>query len=136
MQAAKLAKQAQVRIYTVGVGADEMVQPGLFGSSFGARKVNPSADLDEAMLSQVAELSGGKYYRAKNREELQEIYQLLDELEPIELDNKTIRPYHSLFHWPLLAAALLLVLILLRQAGVFKFAGQQAKRFKSSQEAE
>ncbi len=105
-QAAELAKEEKVRIYTIGVGADEMIQPGIFGSSFGARRVNPSADLDEDMLTKIADKTGGRYFRARNTEELQQIYGLLNQLEPVEQSKETFRPVQSLYYWPLAAALL------------------------------
>ncbi|OQX38542.1 MAG: BatB protein [Oceanospirillales bacterium LUC14_002_19_P2] len=105
-QAAELAKEEKVRIYTIGVGADEMIQPGIFGSSFGARRVNPSADLDEEMLTKIADQTGGRYFRARNTEELQQIYGLLNQLEPVEQSKETFRPVQSLYYWPLAAALL------------------------------
>jgi Ca-activated chloride channel family protein len=109
--AAKLAAQENIIIYTVGIGADKMVQPGIFGSSFGSRTVNPSADLDEATLKEIAQLTGGEYFRARNPAELINIYQLLDKLEPIEDEEKTFRPQKSLFYWPLSIAAIISLLI-------------------------
>ncbi len=106
-QAAELAKTAGVKIYTVGVGADEMIQEGFFG----ARRVNPSQDLDEETLKYIANQTGGQYFRARNPKELIEIYNELDQLEPIEQDAQTYRPIASLFYWPL-ALALLLSLAL------------------------
>jgi len=107
MQAAKLAEQTQVKIYTIGVGADEMQTGGIFGTSFGRRTVNPSADLDEKSLLAMAQLTGGQYFRARNPQELQAIYQQLDKLEPIEQEQETFRPISSLFHWPLALACFL-----------------------------
>ena len=101
VQAAELAAQKGLRIYTVGVGADEMVLPGIFGSRFGRRAINPSADLDETTLKEIAEITGGQYFRAKNTDELRRIYELLDELEPAEADPEVFRPINSLFYWPL-----------------------------------
>lgn len=101
MAAAKLAADNNIIIYTIGIGADEMVVPGIFGSSFGSRKINPSAELDEKTLQQIAALTGGKYFRARNPEELGNIYQLLDELEPVEDKQQTFRPQKALFYWPL-----------------------------------
>lgn len=101
MAAAKLAADNNIIIYTVGIGADEMVVPGVFGSSFGARKINPSAELDEKTLQQIAALTNGRYFRARNPEELSKIYQLLDELEPVEDKQQTFRPQKALFYWPL-----------------------------------
>lgn len=104
--AARLAADNDVVIYTVGVGADEMLIPGPFGGRFGARQVNPSADLDEKTLEEIAELTGGRYFRARNPGQLEEIYQLLDQLEPVEDSEKTFRPQKFLFFWPLGAALL------------------------------
>ncbi len=111
VQAAKLAQEKQIKIYTIGMGAEEMIQPGLFGSSIGARKVNPSADLDEHTLKEIADLTGGRYFRARNTDELNQIYQLLDQLEPVDQDEETFRPSKALYLWPL-ALALIISLIM------------------------
>nr|WP_010130585.1 VWA domain-containing protein [Microbulbifer agarilyticus] len=110
LKAAELAKQAGVKVYTIGVGAEEMVQPGLLGSRFGARRVNPSRDLDSETLQAIADKTGGKYFRAHNPQELAQIYQELDRLEPVEQEAETYRPLKSLYVWPL-GLALLLALI-------------------------
>lgn len=105
-QAADLARQAGVKIYTVGVGADSMeVEGGLF-STF-SRRINPSADLDEDTLTYIAEQTGGVYFRARNPQELVQIYALLDQMEPIEQDAEVFRPISALYYWPLAAALLL-----------------------------
>ena len=104
LKAAELAKQEHIKIYTVGVGASAMTVPGLFGSNFGARRINPSADLDEGTLMKIAESTGGRYFRARNPEELNNIYTILDTLEPIEQNNEVFRPVRSLFYWPLALA--------------------------------
>ncbi|MDN3639540.1 VWA domain-containing protein [Simiduia curdlanivorans] len=105
-QAATLAAAANVKIYTIGLGSEEMNIPGLLGSNFGARTVNPSLDLDEKSLEQIASATGGRYFRARNPEELQNIYALLDELEPSEQDSEVFRPQRSLFYLPLALALL------------------------------
>ena len=110
LTAAKLAADHNIIIYTIGVGADEMLKPGVFGSSFGARRVNPSADLDEKTLQAIAKKTNGKYFRARNPNELVNIYRLLDELEPVEDNEQTFRPTQSLFYWPLAAAFILSLL--------------------------
>jgi Ca-activated chloride channel homolog len=105
--AAKLAADNRIVIYTVGIGADSMLVPGPFGTNFGARRVNPSQDLDENALKNIADLTGGRYFRARNPQELAEIYRLLDSLEPVVENTQTYRPQSSLFFWPLGAAFLL-----------------------------
>jgi len=107
IDAARLAQGSGIRIYTIGVGADQLALPGLFGSSFGSRRINPSADMDEAALQEIANSTGGRYFRARDPQELAGIYQLLDELEPIEQESATYRPRQALGHWPLLLALLL-----------------------------
>ena len=107
VKAAELASVEAIKIYTIGVGADEMVMPGIFGSSIGAQRVNPSADLDERTLIAVAAYTGGQYFRARNTQELEDIYRQLDELEPVEQDPETYRPVKSLTQWPLGLALLL-----------------------------
>jgi Ca-activated chloride channel homolog len=110
-KAAELAAFDKIKIYTVGVGADEMRMPSLFGSL--GRMTNPSADLDEDTLKEVASVTNGEYYRAKDTAKLQEIYALIDELEPIDQDPETYRPIQALYYWPLSAALVIFAFFLL-----------------------
>jgi Ca-activated chloride channel family protein len=106
-QAAELAAQTGLRIHTIGIGAGQMRVRGLLGT----RLVNPAADLDEATLKAIAEATGGHYFRARNREDLREVYARLDELEPVEGAGRVVRPITALYPWPL-GVALLLSLLL------------------------
>ncbi len=103
MQAAEFAAREGLKIYTVGVGADEMMVQDFFGS----RMVNPSADLDEDTLKAIAERTGGAYFRARDAAALARIYEQLDKLEPVESDQEAVRPVDELFFWPLSIAFLL-----------------------------
>lgn len=107
-QAATAAKAAGVRIYTIGVGATRMSVPDFFGS----RLVNPSADLDAAMLGSIAQATGGQFFRATDTSELAAAYRAIDALEPMPQQGPSMRPRHELFRWPLGAAMLLLALAL------------------------
>lgn len=109
LQAAELAAKAGLRIYTIGIGAEEMTIRDLLGS----RTVNPSQDLDEPTMRGIAEKTGGRYFRARDVRELEGIYRLLDELEPIERDKRYYRPRTELYPWPLGSALLLSGLIYL-----------------------
>lgn len=109
LKAAELAGQTGIRIHTIGVGADEM----MIRSFFGNRRVNPSADLDEVTLQKIAGRTGGKYFRARNTEELEKIYRLIDELEPVEQESEVFRPMKSLYFQPLAAALILSLLMAL-----------------------
>jgi Ca-activated chloride channel family protein len=111
LQAAELAADAHLKIYTIGIGADEMLARTLFGY----RKVNPSRDLDEKTLTLIAQKTGGQYFRARNTEELEKIYQILDQLEPVEKDSHYFRPLTELYPYPLVLALLLSGFIAIRR---------------------
>jgi Ca-activated chloride channel family protein len=114
LEAAALAAREGLRIYTIGIGADEM----LVRDFFGLRRVNPSAELDEETLRAIAERTGGRYFRARDVAELEEIYRILDRIEPVQQDAAQLRPQKALFHWPLAGALLLATMLLvLRLAG-------------------
>jgi Ca-activated chloride channel family protein len=102
-QALELAVAKDITIYTIGIGADVMLQRSLFGT----RRVNPSSELDEKSLQNIADKTHGRYFRAKDSQGMAEIYQLLDKLEPVEQEQQQMRPLTALFYWPLALALLL-----------------------------
>lgn len=106
-QALELAKAFDVRIYPIAVGAEEVIVDSMFGQ----RKVNPSRDLDVPLMQKLADETGGEYFRARSTEELERIYQLLDELEPVRGAEQQLRPRQALFFWPLSGALILLTLL-------------------------
>jgi len=110
LKAAELAAQIGLRIYTIGIGAEQMAVPSITG---GMRRVNPSADLDEETLTAIAQQTGGRYFRARDTAGLQDIYRLLDELEPVAEPEAGFRPVTALFHWPLGGAFVLALLLAL-----------------------
>jgi Ca-activated chloride channel family protein len=129
IQAAKLAAQEGITIYTIGFGADEMEVSGLLFN----RTVNPSAELDTETLTEIAGLTGGLYQRARSTAELASIYLALDELEPIEVEQETYRPEKSLFFWPLGGALVLSLFV----AGFWLLRTALAERaFSSRDDAE
>ena len=100
LKAAELAAAAKVKIHTIGIGAERMVHRSLFGD----RVVNPSADLDEATLRQIADETGGEYFRARDTNEMNRVYSAIDQLEPVEQDDQALRPVVELYPYPLGAA--------------------------------
>ena len=128
MKGAELARQVGLRIYTIGIGAEQMEVSSLIG---GRRSINPSADLDEKTLTAIAEMTGGRYFRAKDTAALQDIYRLVDELEPVDEPEAGFRPVKSYYAWPLACAfalaALLAVASLLEGIGA-----RRAYRVESS----
>ena len=109
-EASDIAKKAKVKIYTIGIGDGRQRNQALFGQTL----VNQNNDLDERTLTAIADLTGGKYFRARDPRELRSIYDQLNKLEPIDQDEELLRPITSLFHWPLalfLTCSLLIILI-------------------------
>ena len=114
-EAVKMAKKAGVKVYTIGVGSS----PVMMRSFMGFRQlVNPAADLDEQTLTEIAEQTGGKYFRAKTSQDLKEIYETINALEPVQNDGVLFRPRTELFYVPLLLAFLFLTLAVIQRRGV------------------
>ena len=107
LKAAQLAATRGLKVYTIGIGADEQIE----STWFGLRRTNPSAQLDEKTFRAIASLSGGRYFRARDTQELAKIYDLLDELEPLPRDTQSLRPVRALFVWPLAFALILAALL-------------------------
>ncbi|WP_404361857.1 vWA domain-containing protein [Marinobacter sp.] len=95
-KATEIAAAAGVRIYTIGIGAESLIQQGWLGS----RQVNPSRDLDEALLTRIADETGGRFFRARSLPELEMIYESINMLEPADLEGKRYRPVTELYAWP------------------------------------
>lgn len=110
VQAARLAAAEGIKIYTIGVGADTAMVPG----PFGIQMVNPASDLDEDTLREIAQLTGGMFFRAKNTAALKDAYRALDRYEPVVADQVVYRAIKPLYPWPL-ATALLLSISLIWQ---------------------
>lgn len=101
--AAALAAEYGVKVYTVGIGSDREASGTVY---------EDSAELDEEMLTQVAQATGGQYFRARDTAEFSAVSAKLDEQEPVSTVESGFRPVTEMFHWPL-ALATLLGLILL-----------------------
>ena len=105
-KAAELAAAEKVKVYTVGLGSERMRVDDFFGS----RTVNPSADLDAGLLTEMAQKTGGRFFRARDTQELAGIYRDIDQLEPAADQSQRYRPVDEWFHLPL-GLALLLALL-------------------------
>jgi Ca-activated chloride channel family protein len=106
-KAIDLAVAEHVRIYTIGIGADAMTVGGFFGP----RVVNPSADIDTRLLGQMAEKTGGRFFRARDTAELAHIYREIDALEPVADTGQQFRPVDEWFWWPLSLGALIVLVM-------------------------
>lgn len=110
LSAAKLAAENNIRIYTIGFGAEQYSVPSIFGH----QTVNPSAELDEKTLKEIAEITKGRYFRAKDTEALQRVYNFINTLEPVDHEEQLYRPSKSLYPFPLSLAFILSLLIALQ----------------------
>ena len=102
-KAAELAKDEHIKIYTIGLGASKMT----VNTFFGPRVVNPSSDLDIKGLQEISKLTGGAFFRAEDAKDLENIYQKIDQLEPVKSDKVTVRPVTPFYPWSLGLAVLL-----------------------------
>jgi Ca-activated chloride channel homolog len=106
--AAQVAVQKKVKIYTVGVGARGKAPFRVRDSFLGERYVYQQVDIDEETLRSVAEKTGGLYFRAKNTEGLQQIYDTIDRLEKTEVEVQEFAESRELYPYFLLPAFVLL----------------------------
>ncbi|MBP5344564.1 MAG: VWA domain-containing protein [Alphaproteobacteria bacterium] len=102
-EALSLAKKADVKVYTIGIGSDPQSLQGLFSMA----RLNASLDLDEKTLKQIAQETGGQYFLANSTQELKQIYDLINQLETTQSKDVTLRPQKELFYIPALLGLLL-----------------------------
>ncbi|MAT58027.1 MAG: aerotolerance regulator BatA [Ignavibacteriae bacterium] len=106
--AAQIARQFNIRIYTVGVGTVGQA-PYPFDTPFGKRYQMVPVEIDEEVLKNVADITGGKYFRATGNKKLEEIYQEIDKLEKTKVEITSYRQATELFYsWALLGLLLLI----------------------------
>lgn len=93
--AADLAVTYDIKIYTIGAGTRGTAPYPIQDPIFGRRYQNVEVNIDEEMLNSVAELTGGKYYRATDSEQLEQIYAEIDELETTEIEELIYTDYEE-----------------------------------------
>ena len=107
MEAAKLAKQYGVRIYTIGVGRNGLVPfPTKYGG-YGMAEVS----IDEHLLKEIAALTGGQYFHASDQSGLEKIYNKIDALEKTEANETLFLIREPLFYYPLILSMVLFLLV-------------------------
>lgn len=114
LTAAEIAKKHGIRVYTVGVGT-RGTAPYPVQSQFGVQYQNMPVSIDEPLLQQMAFLTGGKYFRATNKEKLREIYSEIDKLEKTRVEvQENSRLFEAYVPFGLLALLLIALDGLLR----------------------
>ena len=115
--AAQMARALDVRVYTIGAGSRGNARVPVPDAAGGTRYMTTRVDVDEPTLREAAETTGGRYYRATDRESLERIYEEIDELETVEIQVENFTQYGEEFIWPLgLGLLLLLVELTLRHS--------------------
>jgi Ca-activated chloride channel family protein len=102
--AAEVAKALNVKVYTIGAGKPGSARYPVDDPVFGKRYVTLPNELDEDVLQQIADATGGKYYRAHSEQMLERVYQEISTLEKTEVKIKEYIQYHDLFSRFALAA--------------------------------
>lgn len=113
LKAAELARDEGIKIYTIGLGSEGNSQGMPDFMSF-----NASADLDEGTLTKIADMTGGKYFRATDTQTLHSIYKTIHKLETVTQEQATLRPQKEYYPWFAGAAFLLCAYWLARQAQI------------------
>lgn len=99
VSAAALAKASGLKIYTVGIGADPS-------------ESQSESDLDEVTLENIATITGGQYFRARSEQDLSEIYQQINLIEPLSIKTVSYQPQTELLMWPVFCLLILMSVLL------------------------
>lgn len=110
LDAAKLAAQYGIKIYTIGLGANQITIPFL-----GTQFASSDYDLDEDTLKSIANITHGLYFRVTNSQDLVNVYKNLNQIEPRLGEKEVLRPKTPLYYWPLGLAFVIVILMMVRQ---------------------
>lgn len=116
LDAAPLAEELGIKVYTIGAGSEGPVKVpvNFFGQT---RYMSRQLPIDTDTLKKIAEISGGRFFRARNREELENVFEEIDTLERTEIERNEYTLYTERFQWFALTGFGLLLLERLLSAG-------------------
>jgi Ca-activated chloride channel homolog len=119
--ATNLAADLGIKVYTIGIGSDEMA-PGPVGKSMDGQYIFDyvKGEIDEELMKEIAAKTNGQYYRARNADELRNIYTKIDQLEKSEYEVAVLKKYKELFRIPLTLALLMMLLSFILSHSLFK----------------
>ncbi len=118
--ASQIAKAMNIKIYTIGMGKEGTVMYPLDDPVRGQRLVPIQSDIDEEILQQIADNTGGSYFRATDEKKLEEIFNQIDEMEKTEIQVTEYTRYAELFEWFAIPLFALLVLEIVLSQTVFR----------------
>jgi Ca-activated chloride channel homolog len=120
LMAAELAKKFNIRVYTIGVGTMGMA-PYPVLTPYGTQFQNMKVEIDESLLTKIAEMTGTKYFRATNNEKFKEIYGEIDIMEKSKIELSSFKRYSDkYFPYALIATLLIFTELLFRYCFIFK----------------
>lgn len=121
MTALELAKAHNIRVYTIGASSTEDTAPyPIDDPIFGRRYHNIKVDIDEGMMTQIAEQTGGSYFRATDNESLRQVYDEIDQLEKSEVEEIRYTDNKDMYAGYLFSGIFLIVLSVLSDKLIFR----------------
>jgi Ca-activated chloride channel family protein len=117
--AAGIAKTFGIRVYTIGVGTQGMA-PYPVQTPYGIQYQDMPVEIDEGILQEISQMTGGKYFRATDNDSLEKIYKEIDKLEKSKIDVKQFSRKEEKYLLPALIAFFLLVIEITARNTIFK----------------
>lgn len=118
---AMLAKDNHIKVYTIGIGTDGYALMPVATDIFGDLVFNEvEVEIDEFTLKEIAEITGGKYFRATSNENLEKVYQDINELEKSNVKSNKIYHYQEYFRIGLWVALIFILIDALMRWVIFK----------------
>ena len=119
--ASELAVEFGIKVYTIGVGSNGMaLSPVAIMPNGQFQYQNVPVEIDEDLLKQISDVTGGRYFRATDNEKLEEIYEEIDALEKTDIEEFKFYSYEEKFRPLVLLAGMLLLLELLLRFSLFR----------------
>ncbi|GAA4235358.1 VWA domain-containing protein [Postechiella marina] len=119
--ASELALEYEIKTYTIGLGTNGMaLSPVALNRNGGFQYGRVQVEIDEELLKEIAEVTGGKYFRATNNKKLEEIYDEINKLEKTEVEEFKFYNYEEKYRSLVLLAGLLLLIELLMRFTFFR----------------
>jgi Ca-activated chloride channel family protein len=118
--AAQLAHEFDIRIYTIGAGSHGLAPYPVSDPIWGQRMVNVEVELDEETLRQVADITGGQFFRATDQKSLAEIYRQINDLERTEIEVNEYLNIEELYGWLVIPASFLGLALPALSVGIFR----------------
>ncbi|ALJ05715.1 aerotolerance regulator BatA [Pseudalgibacter alginicilyticus] len=118
--ASELAAEYDIKVYTIGLGTNGMAMYPAMTRTGDIQRIRVQVEIDEELLKEIADATGGKYFRATNNTKLAEIYDEINKLEKTEIEEFKFYNYEEKFRPLVLLAGLLLLLELLGRFTIFR----------------